>query len=187
MTGRGGDVPPGWDANPTAWRKRLAIAALATAGLLVSGYLSLYQVGVLGRVWDPFFPAGVVDVLELTRPVPDAAFGVAAYAAELALSFVGGADRWRTRPWTVLAFGVVIACGAVTSIALMAIQPLVAGGWCTPCLASAVISLLIFGWGADEPLAALQHLARVRASGGSAWRALRGVEPLAQAPLRSEA
>lgn len=174
MTTMDGDVPPGWDANPTAWPKRLGIAALALAGLLVSGYLTLYQVGVLGSVWDPFFPAGVDEVLDLTHPVPDAAFGVAAYAAELVLSFVGGADRWRSRPWTVLAFGVVIAAGAVTSVALMAIQPLVAGAWCTPCLASAVISLVIFGWGADEPLAALQQLARVRASGGSAWRALRG-------------
>ena len=169
-----GPIPPGWDENPTAWPKRLRLAALALVGLLVAGYLTLFQLGVFPGVWDPFFRSEAV--LTLMEPFPDAALGVLAYGAEIVLSFVGGRDRWRTAPWTVLAFGVVILGGAVVSVLLMMIQPLFAGAWCTLCLASAAISLAIFGWGADEPLAALQHLKRVRDSGGPVWRALWGLE-----------
>ena len=170
------DIPPGWDENPTAWPKRIAIAAVAFVGFCVAGYLTLYQLGVLESVWDPFFPNGSPKVLGLLEPFPDAALGVLAYATEVVLSFVGGKDRWRTMPWTAILFGLVIFSGAVVSVLLMMTQPLFANAWCTLCLSSAVISLVICGWGADEALAALQYLKRVWASGGSIWRALWGVE-----------
>jgi hypothetical protein len=173
--------PPGWDENPTAWPKRRRVAALAFAGLCVSAYLTLYQVGVFSSVWDPFFVHGSRSVLEWTHPFPDAALGVAAYAAEITLSFIGGPDRWRTMPWTVIAFGIVIASGAVTSVALMVIQPVAVGDWCTLCLCSAALSLVIFPLGVEEPLAGLQQLAGVSASGGSVWQALWG---RARAPRR---
>jgi hypothetical protein len=167
-------APPGWDENPAAWPKRRRVAALALVGLWVSTYLTLYQVNVIPGVWDPFFPHGSPAVLDWTHPFPDAALGAVAYATEVALSFIGGPDRWRTQPWTVIAFGVVILMGAVTSVTLMIIQPVAVGDWCTLCLTSAAVSLLIFPLGIEEPLAGLQHLARVRASGASAWRALWG-------------
>lgn len=167
-------VPPGWDENPTAWSKRIAIAALALVGFLVAGYLTLYQIDVFSGVWDPFFDSS--EVLLLLDPFPDAALGVLAYGVEITLSFIGGRDRWRTAPWTVLAFGFIILGGAVVSLLLMIVQPTVADAWCTLCLVSAVLSLVIFGWGADEPLAALQHLGRVREAGGSVWRALWGLD-----------
>jgi hypothetical protein len=172
----GGSIPPGWDENPTAWSKRLPVAAMAFVGLCVAGYLTFYQVGVFRSAWDPFFPDGSREVLDFTRPFPDASLGVLAYLTEIVLSFIGGRDRWRTMPWTVLAFGFVIASGAVVGILLMIVQPLVVEAWCTLCLASALISLAIFGAGIAETLAALQHLKRVRASGNSVWRALWGLE-----------
>lgn len=178
MVGSDRSVPPGWDQNPTAWPKRIAVAALALVGLLVAAYLTLFQLGVFSSIWDPFFHSE--PVLTLLEPFPDAALGVLAYGTEIVLSFIGGRDRWRTAPWTALAFGFVIANGALVSVLLMMVQPLFANAWCTLCLASAVISLVIFGWGADEPLAALQHLRRVRASGGSVWRALWGLDPAAR-------
>jgi Vitamin K epoxide reductase family len=167
-------APPGWDENPTAWPKRRRIAALALVGLCVSTYLTLYQLSVISRVWDPFFAHGSPAVLGWTHPFPDAGLGVLAYAGELVLSFIGGPDRWRTLPWTVIAFGVVILTGAATSVALMIIQPVAVGDWCTLCLSSAALSLLILPLGVDEPLAGLQHLARVRSTGGSVWEALWG-------------
>ena len=90
--------PPGWDENPTAWRKRRRVAILALAGLCVSGYLTLYQVRAIGGPWDPFFGDGSRRVLDWTYPLPDAALGLLAYALEIGLTFVGGADRWRTAP-----------------------------------------------------------------------------------------
>ncbi len=121
------DVPPGWSENPTAWSTRLPLAALALVGLAVAGYLTLYQVDALSNVWDPFFPHGSPQVLDLTSPVPDAAAGVLAYASEVVLSFIGGADRWRTMPWTALAFGAVVLSGALVSVMLIVIQPTVVG------------------------------------------------------------
>ncbi len=108
---RRGTVPPGWDENPTAWVKRTRLVALAFVGLCVASYLTLYQLGVLTEVWDPFFPDGSPKVLHLLEPLPDAALGALAYLTEIVLSLIGGEDRWRTAPWTVLALGFVIFCG----------------------------------------------------------------------------
>jgi len=60
--------------------------ALAALGLAIAGYLTLVQLDVLAHVWDPLFGAGSSRaVLDLTHPVPDAAAGTVAYAAELVL------------------------------------------------------------------------------------------------------
>ena len=56
-------------------------------GLAVASYLTLFQLGVLEEVWDPWFDSPTV--LELTAPVPDAAAGVLAYGTELVLLVLG--------------------------------------------------------------------------------------------------
>jgi hypothetical protein len=179
-------VPPGWNENPTAWPKRIRLIVAASVGLCVASYLTLYQLGILAHVWDPFFGGGSREVLRLLEPLPDAAFGVLAYLAEIVLSLIGGEDRWRSAPWTVLSLGVVISCGAVVSVVLVIVQPVVVGAWCTLCLVSAFVSFLIFGLGVKEPLAALQYLKRVRESGGSVWTGLwgRGEVPVAGSARR---
>lgn len=165
-------IPPGFEKNPTAWPRRIVLAALALAGLCVSVYLTLFQVEVLQSVWDPFFRSP--KVLEYLG-IPDAALGALAYGTEVVLTFIGGRSRWRTAPWTVLAFGVVILGGALVSLLLIGMQAFLVDAWCTLCLASAAISLAIFALGVGEPLAGLRHLLRVRAEGGSVWRALWGL------------
>lgn len=155
-------IPPGWNHNPTSFGRRALLVVLAAAGLAIAGYLTLYQWDAWG-VWDPFFDSS--KVLDLTHPVPDALAGVIAYGAELLLLAVGGRDRWRSLPWACLALGAVLTAGAVVSIALIVIQPTVAGGWCTLCLASAAISLALFALGIGEARAAWQHVKRARARG----------------------
>ena len=156
-----GRVPPGWSENPTAWPKRIRLIILAFVGFCIAFYLTLYQLGVF---------------LHLMEPLPDAALGALAYLTEILLSLIGGEDRWRTAPWTVLALGFVIVCGAVVSVVLVVVQPVVAGAWCALCLASAFVSFAIFGLGVKEPLAALRYLRRVRASGASIRRAFWGLD-----------
>jgi uncharacterized membrane protein len=90
---------------------------------------------------------------------------VAAYAAELVLLAVGGRDRWRSLPWACLALGATLITGAVVSLALIVIQPTLAGAWCTLCLLSAALSLALFALGIGEARAAWQHVARARALG----------------------
>jgi hypothetical protein len=163
--------------NPSSYRRRALLAGLAFAGLLVAAYLTLYQWDAW-PVWDPFFDA--TKVLDLTEPVPDALAGVAAYGAELLLLALGGEDRWQRLPWACLALGAVLVTGAVVSIALIILQPTVAGDWCTLCLASAAISLTLFFFGIDEPRAAWRHvreeLARGTALGDAVWGRYRAAD-----------
>ena len=166
-------IPPGFDKNPTAWPRRIVLAALAFAGFCVSVYLTLFQIEVLQSVWDPFFQSP--KVLEYLG-IPDAALGALAYGTEFVLTFIGGRSRWRTAPWTVLAFGLVIVNGALVSVLLIGMQAFLVDAWCTLCLGSAGISFAIFALGVEEPLAGLKHLKRVRDDGGSVWKALWGLE-----------
>lgn len=166
-------TPPGFDKNPTAWPRRIFLAALAFLGLCVSAYLTLFQIEVLPGVWDPLFTSR--KVLEFLG-FPDASLGVLAYATEIVLIFIGGRERWRTMPWTVLAFGVVIISGALVSALLIAMQAFVVDAWCALCLVSAAISFAIFGFGIDEPLAGVRYLRQVRDSGGSVGRAFWGLK-----------
>jgi hypothetical protein len=124
---------------------------LAGVGLLVAGYLTLVQLDVLAHAWDPLFGTPSTQrVLELTHPVPDAAAGVIAYATEIVLLLT---RRGR------LVLGVVLAAGAITSIALIVIQPIIVGAWCALCLASATLSLGLLLLGHRETIDALIALA----------------------------
>lgn len=156
-------MPPGWTHNPTAFRRRAALAVLAGAGFLVALYLTLYQWRAWSDVWDPFFDSR--RVLDLTSPVPDALAGVLAYGMELVLLALGGRDRWRSLPWACLLLGAVLATGALVSVGLIVVQPALAGTWCTLCLVSAALSLLLFALGIGEGRAAWQHVRRARDKG----------------------
>jgi hypothetical protein len=151
-------VPPGWDHNPTSLRRRAGLAVLAGAGFAVALYLALYQLGAYDTVWDPWLDSPAV--LGLTEPVPDALAGVLAYGAELILLAIGGPQRWHTHPYICLALGAILVCGAVASIALIVVQPTVAGAWCLLCLVSAALSLGLFALGIEEARAAWQHVRR---------------------------
>ena len=131
---------------------------------------------MFSNVWEPFFGSREVLTSAFSRslPVPDASLGALAYLTEVVLSFVGGRDRWRSMPWTTVALGCVVGLGAVVSVLLMIVQPVVVGAWCTLCLASAFVSLTVVGPGMEELLATLQHLKRIRVDGDSVWQALWG-------------
>ncbi len=155
-------VPPGWTRNPSrpAERRRVMLAALL--GFAVATYLTLDQVGVVARVWDPFFGAGAEHVLHsaLARslPVPDASLGAFAYLVEVVTVAIGGGDRWRTRPSVVVVYGLTALGLGVVSTVLTIFQPVLFDSWCTLCLVSAFISVNLVGPAMTEMLAALQHL-----------------------------
>jgi uncharacterized membrane protein len=177
-------TPPGWTVNPSAWSQRLPIVALALAGTAIAIYLALYQLRLIGGVWEPFFDDGSRRVLDspVSRvlPVPDAALGAAGYLADAVSGIVGGRARWRTLPWMVILFGLAVGPLGAVSVLLVILQPVLVGAWCTLCLVSAVLSLAMIGPALDEVLASLQHLVDVRRRGRSVWRAFWGREVAAQ-------
>lgn len=161
-----GDTPPGWSYDPSSWRERIPILVLALVGFTIATYLALYQFGVVRDVWEPFFGDGSQRVLhsEISRllPVPDAVLGAAGYLLDAVSGVIGGHGRWRTLPWVVIIFGVAVGPLGAVSIALVMIQPLLVHSWCTLCLASALVSVLMIGPAMDEMLASLQYLKRRR-------------------------
>lgn len=155
--------------NPSAWSQRIPICILAGIATIIASYMALFQWGLIASVWDPIFGAGSEAVL--TSPaartmdrwlhVPDAAFGAWGYLSELVLGLVGSTRRWQYRPWMVILFGIdVIPLGGVSAI-LVLTQGLVIGAWCTLCLVTAAISLLLVVLAYDEVWASLCYLWRV--------------------------
>lgn len=171
-------APPDWTVNPSSWRARLPIVALAALGLATATYLTLYQYRVIDSVWEPFFGAGSRTILNSPTsrvlPVSDGALGAFGYLLDVVAGLIGGRARWRSLPWVVILFGVAVGPLGATSLLLVILQPVAYQTWCTLCLVSAAISIAIIGPALDEILASLQYLQRERQSGRSVWRAFWG-------------
>lgn len=170
----GPEVPPGWSYNPSSWPQRAIMIALGFAGWLVSRYLAAYQLGYIDYAWDPFFGKSTVKVLtssmSRSMPVSDAGLGAFAYTIEFLMGFMGGVSRWRTMPWMVAFFGVLVVPLGLTHIVLVISQPLVVGAWCTFCLLAALIMLAMIPLTLDEVVAMCQFMARAKREGKPFWR-----------------
>ena len=175
----GGEVPPGWSYNPSSWSQRLPIIVLAVVGLEVSRYLAAYQLGHVGGVWEPFFAGSAADPRNGTEeiitshvseawPVSDAAVGGYTYALEILTGIIGTRARWRTMPWLVLLFGLMIAPLGVVSIFFIIIQPILIGTWSTLALIAAAAMLVQIPYSLDELLATAQFVRR-RVNAGQPW------------------
>ena len=178
--------------NPSAWGQRVPICALAMVGFFVAIVLGLYQWRLIAHVWDPFFSGegglngseAVVTSdaskrMESWFHIPDGVFGAVAYLGDALFGLAGSTRRWQYRPWMVVLFGIdVIPLGIVGAI-LVGVQGLVVGYWCTLCLASAVISLILVYMAYDEVWTSLVYLYRVRKRAGgfnrTFWQAFWGV------------
>lgn len=176
----GGSVlPPGWRENPSSWAQRIPIVVLALVGTSIAAYLAAFQLEVVDDVWEPFFGDGSRRILtssvSTVLPIPDAALGAIGYLVDAVTGVVGGRDRWRSKPWLVIAFGFAVGPLGAASVLLVILQPVMFDAWCTLCLASAVVSIAMIGPAMDEVLASLQHLRRERGAGRSAWRAFWGL------------
>jgi nucleoside-diphosphate-sugar epimerase len=169
----GPDVPPGWDYSPSGWTNRIPIIFLAFVGLFISRYLAAYQLGHINAAWDPLFGNGseriVTSSVSEAWPVADAGLGAAVYAIEIATGIIGDKRRWRTMPWLVLLFGILIVPLGGVSVFFIIIQPIVIGTWCTLCLVGALAMLLQIPYSLDEILATLQFLKDRRRQGKPLW------------------
>jgi uncharacterized membrane protein len=173
------DPPPGWSYNPSSWSERLPIVGLALIGFIIANYLALYQLRVFTNVWEPFFGDGSRTILNSSvsriLPIPDAALGAFGYLLDAITGIIGGRARWRKMPWIVVIFGLAVGPLGIISVLLVILQPVLFDAWCTLCLASALISVLMIGPAADEVLASLQFVKRERLQRHSLWRAFWGI------------
>lgn len=185
----GKDIPQGWSYNPSSWTQRLPIIALAVMGFLMARYLAAFQLEYIPAVWEPFFGRGTEKILtsEVSRafPVSDAGLGAFSYILDAVTGGIGGRRRWKTMPWMVILFGLMIIPPGVTSIILVILQPVAVGAWCTVCLMTAAIMLLMVPPVIDEVYATLQYLIECRRQGKPVWRIFWKGESIADS-LRAE-
>jgi uncharacterized membrane protein len=170
----GPDRPPGWSYNPSDWVERGPIIAMALVGVLLSRYLAAYQLGHISFPWDPFFGDGTRRVLdsEISRawPISDAGLGATSYMLEALSGFMGGRNRWRTMPWMVVMFGILVVPLGVVSLVLVMLQPISVGAWCALCLITAAAMLIMISPAVDEVVAMAQFLHGARREGQPFWR-----------------
>ena len=170
----GPEVPPGWTYNPSSWHQRAPMIALAAIGWFISRYLAAYQFHYIPEAWDPFFGNSTAKVLtsQVSQmwPVSDAGLGAAAYTFEMLMGWMGGKTRWRTMPWMVTFFFLLVVPLGLTHIVLVILQPVAVGHWCTLCLAAASLMLVMIPLTLDEVFAMGQFLKRSVQQGKPFWR-----------------
>ena len=161
---QGPELPPGWSYNPSSWPQRLPIALIAFLCWMISRYMAAFQLGYIDAVWDPFFGEGTQKVLtsDVSKafPVSDAGLGAFAYTFEFLSTIQGGTRRWRTSPWMVILFGILVIPVSITSVVLIILQPLVVGYWCFWCLVTAALMLVSIPFAIDEVVLVWQYLRR---------------------------
>ena len=170
----GPEQPPGWSYNPSSWLQRTPIIVLAWVGFFFARLMAVYQFGYIDSLWDPFFGNGTEEILDsdisMAWPISDAGLGVFSYAVEALMGYMGGTARWRTMPWMVTFFGILVVPLSAVSIFLIIMQPVSVGTWSTYALITAAAMLVMIPLTLDEVVAMGQFLLRQRRADASVWR-----------------
>ena len=190
---RSGPAVHPFEYNPSSWSQRVPICGLAMVGFFAAIVLGLYQWGLVDHIWDPFFSgkeglngseavvtSDTSKQMEAWFHIPDGVFGAIAYLGDALFGLAGSTRRWQYRPWLVVLFGIDVIPLGIVGVILVFMQGFVVGYWCTLCLASAAISLLLVYMAYDEVWASLIYLNRVRQRAGgffsrTFWQAFWGI------------
>jgi hypothetical protein len=89
---------------------------------------------------------------------------------EVLMGAMGDRRRWRTMPWMVLLFGIVVVPLGIVSIYFIIIQPIVIGTYCSLCLLAALAMLIMIPFALDELVAMGQFLVQTYRRGESVLR-----------------
>ncbi|MEP0315614.1 NAD-dependent epimerase/dehydratase family protein [Hyphomonas sp.] len=175
-----GDIPPGWTYCPSTYVQRLPIIALGVVGFILSRILSAYQLGHIDAVWEPFFSSPsalngteyiITSDVSKAWPVADGGLGAMSYMFEILMGVMGSRLRWRTMPWMVALFGIVVGPLGIVSIYFIIIQPITIGTYCTICLLAALAMLIMIPFSLDEIVAMVQFMVWNTRRGRPFWRA----------------
>lgn len=162
-------IPPGWTYSPSTDAQRFPIVAMGLVGFLIARMLTAYQLGHIDSAWEPFFDGSATDPRNGTEeiitsdvskawPIPDAGLGAVSYMFEILMAVMGTRTRWRTMPWMVTFFGILVIPLGVISIYFIIIQPIIIGTWSTPALIAGLAMLIMIPFAVDEVIAMGQYL-----------------------------
>lgn len=171
--------------NPSSWNQRFWIAVIALIATFIALFLGAYQWKIIDSIWDPFFDRGTIQVLtsdlshKFTRwiRIPDAILGAVAYWSDAVFALAGSKRRWQDRPWLVMIFSINVIPIGLVSFTLVILQGVIVKFWCTLCLTTATISLILILLAYNEVLSSLIYLYEVKKRGGWKifWRAFWGI------------
>ena len=155
--------------NPSAWSQRIPICLLAGVAALMAGHMALYQWGLIGSAWDPIFgdqtekvlKSDIAKRMDRMIGIPDAALGALAYLGDAIFGLAGSTRRWQFRPWMVVLFGIDVIPLGIVSAVLVFCQAFILGEYCTLCLGTAVVSLILVYMAYDEVWASCVYLWKV--------------------------
>lgn len=144
-------------------RHRMVLAALALVGLLVSTYLLLYKLGLVGQIVCA--GSGGCERVQLSRwsvllGVPVAAYGVAGYVVLLALALFGLSAGQVERPAATRWIAFLSAAGVAFSLWLLYLELAFIHAICIWCSVSGVVILAIFATAAGSLAGARRSPAR---------------------------
>jgi len=173
------DVPIGWSYCPSTYLQRLPIIALGAVGFFIARYLAAYQMGHVDHIIEPFFVGSgglngtetiITSDVSKAWPIPDAGLGAVTYMFEILMGVMGDRRRWRTMPWMVTMFIIVVVPLGVVSIYFIIIQPIVIGTYCSLCLLAALGMVIMIPYALDELVAMSQYLFQGHRRGESLLR-----------------
>ncbi len=150
-------------------KHRMAIAVAALAGLFISLYLLLYALGAYGALVCGSGGCETVQASSYARFLgfPVAGWGVAWYGVVFGIALASVHGHLRERRWPDRWLLVVAASGLAFSIYLTWVELFVVRAICWWCVASAVITVVIFALavaGASGAPSAHQAVARQKPS-----------------------
>jgi uncharacterized membrane protein len=146
MDGAGDGLAPGEELEARPPLTRMGIALLALAGLLISSYLTMYKIGMLGAIQCTI---GGCEKVQTSRwatflGLPVSAWGLGAYLTLLVIALLGVQPRFARERWVALALFGLSAVGVAFSAYLTYLEAFVIHAWCQWCVISAVLITLIF-------------------------------------------
>jgi len=123
--------------------KRMLAALIALVGLFVALYLTLYKVGVIGEL---VCSIGSCEAVQTSRwstflGLPVAAWGLAFYAAVLAIALAGLTERYEDSRPLALGMLAMTGWGALFSLWLTYLELFVIRAICQWCVISAILAV----------------------------------------------
>lgn len=124
----------------------MVAATLSLLGFLLSFYLWLWKIGVVGEM---ACGTGACETVQLSRyaeilGVPVAFFGVGGYLVLLVVSLAGLQPRWIAHPGPTKLLALLAGLGVAFTAYLTYLEAAVINAWCRWCIGSAAIITAIF-------------------------------------------
>ena len=144
--------------------RRRRVAALSLTASAAMGAVAAYQNGLISHLPEPPLPLLDADQVDASGEAyqlfktPDAALGLASYAATLVLAGAGSARRVQERPWLPLALAAKVAGDALGGLYLTAEQASKHRRFCSWCLVASAASVAMVPQVIPEARAALRQL-----------------------------